>query len=217
MPFLGQNWPFLVKDPNFQGREQKFWYPLIGKPPRHLVRIVFLSGMGPNGPNLEVFGPKIQFLGWREQNFWYLRILEPMRKIFRVKNIDKRGPNRPLGTKMCKFDPKIWIFGVKSQNSRLQFPKHINGDRRLLGYGMNWRRSCHFSEKKNGQHEMAKNQFIADKTLIFSLSPLFFCKKRFLILRTLPSNVGNMVCAKIGPYPKSALTGGCWPKIRFFA
>ena len=26
-----------------------------------------------------------------------------------------RPTNRPLGTKMCNFDPKIWIFGANSQ------------------------------------------------------------------------------------------------------
>ena len=32
------------------------------KPPRHLVRIVFRSGMGPNGPKMPIFGKKYQFL-----------------------------------------------------------------------------------------------------------------------------------------------------------
>ena len=39
----------------------------------------------------------------------------PMRHLFRVENIDRWGSNWPLGAKMCFFDPKIWIFGAKSQ------------------------------------------------------------------------------------------------------
>ena len=38
-----------------------------------------------------------------------------MRHLFRVENIDRGGSNWPLGAKMCFFDPKIWIFGAKSQ------------------------------------------------------------------------------------------------------
>ena len=38
-----------------------------------------------------------------------------MRHLFRVENIDRWGSNWPLGAKMCYFDPKIWIFGAKSQ------------------------------------------------------------------------------------------------------
>ena len=45
-------------NPNFSGKKQKFCYPHYGKPPRHLVRIVFWSGMAPNGPKMPIFGPK---------------------------------------------------------------------------------------------------------------------------------------------------------------
>ena len=38
-----------------------------------------------------------------------------MRHLFCVENIDRWGSNCPLGAKMCFFDPKIWIFGAKSQ------------------------------------------------------------------------------------------------------
>ena len=60
--------------------------------PRHLVCIIFWSGMGPNwpkkplfgqicqfGPNLAVFGQKSSFLGEMEYNFLYPHIREPMR------------------------------------------------------------------------------------------------------------------------------------------
>ena len=36
-------------------------------------------------------------------------------KQFISENIDQWGSNWPLGAKMCFFDPKIWIFGAKSQ------------------------------------------------------------------------------------------------------
>ena len=37
-----------------------------------------------------------------------------MRHLLSVENIDRSGSNWPLGTKMCTFDPQIWIFGAKS-------------------------------------------------------------------------------------------------------
>ena len=54
--FWGQNGRFWAKHPNCVGTEQKFWYPHIRKPLRHLVRIVFWSGMAPNGPVRPIFG-----------------------------------------------------------------------------------------------------------------------------------------------------------------
>ena len=38
-----------------------------------------------------------------------------MSRLFHVENIDWWGLNWPLGTKMCFFDPEIWIFGANSQ------------------------------------------------------------------------------------------------------
>ena len=69
------------------------------------------------GPIFAVFGPKIYFWsnGWMEQIFLYPQIKEPMGHLFRVENIDRLGSNWPLGTKMCNFDSKIWIFVAKSQ------------------------------------------------------------------------------------------------------
>ena len=40
--FWSKNGRFRAKHPYYVGREQKFWYPHIGKPLRHLVRIVIL-------------------------------------------------------------------------------------------------------------------------------------------------------------------------------
>jgi len=52
---------FWAKYPDFYGREQKFWYPQNGKPPRQLVRIVCCSGIGSNGLKMPIFGQKCQF------------------------------------------------------------------------------------------------------------------------------------------------------------
>ena len=56
--FLDKSGHFWAKHPNYVEREQKFWYPLIRKPPCHLICIIFWSGMGPNGPKMPKFGPK---------------------------------------------------------------------------------------------------------------------------------------------------------------
>ena len=57
----------------FLGRKQKFLREgsksFYGKPPRHLVCIVFWSGMGSNGPKMPIFGQKCQF--WAKfGRFW---------------------------------------------------------------------------------------------------------------------------------------------------
>merc|ERR1712004_879195 len=112
----------------FTGEIKSFVTHITENPPRHLVRIVFWSGIRSNGPKMPIFGPKCQFLAkfglfWAQNpiflgqgvKFWYPRIGIPMRHLFRVENIDRWGSNWPLGAKMCFFDPKIWIFGAKSQ------------------------------------------------------------------------------------------------------
>merc|ERR1712155_348832 len=128
MHILDQIWPFWAKNPNFYGGKKKFWYQHNRKPLRQLVRIVFWSGIRSSGPKMPIFGPKCQFwakfgrfwaqnpIFWGQgEKFWYTHIGIPMRHLFRVENIDRRGSNWPLGAKMCFFDPKIWIFGAKSQ------------------------------------------------------------------------------------------------------
>jgi hypothetical protein len=52
---------FWDKIPDFNGRKQKVWYPPNGKPPMHLVCIVFWPAMRPNGPKMPIFGQKFQF------------------------------------------------------------------------------------------------------------------------------------------------------------
>ena len=93
------------------------------KPPRHFVCIIFWSATGPNGPKMTIFGQKSQFWAnfgrlWakklRKNHLGNLSSLSSMRHLFRV-DIDRCSSNWPLGAKMCFFDPKIWIFGAKSQ------------------------------------------------------------------------------------------------------
>ena len=64
------------------------------------------------GQALDQVGQKCRYLA---QTLVYTRIGIPMRHLFRVENIDRWGSNWSLGAKMCFFDPKIWIFGAKSQ------------------------------------------------------------------------------------------------------
>ena len=77
MPILGQIWSFLGKKILFfTGEIKSFVTHITQNPPKHLVNIVFWSGIGQNvqkngniwpkttknadfGPNLAVFGPKI--------------------------------------------------------------------------------------------------------------------------------------------------------------
>ena len=50
--YFGANGRFWAKNPNCYRRKQNFWYPHKGKPARHLVRLVFWSGIGRNGPKI---------------------------------------------------------------------------------------------------------------------------------------------------------------------
>ena len=61
-----------------------------------------------------------------------------MRHLFRVENIDRWGSNWPLGAKMCFFDPKIWIFGAKSQFFCLVIAIFVNGANNHYTWGYNF-------------------------------------------------------------------------------
>ena len=133
--YLAKNvsfWPTLAlygpKILIFMGVCKRFGTLITEKTPRQLVCIIVWSATGSNRPKMPIFGQKCQFwakfgrfwaknpfFGGLEQNFWYPPIREPKRHLFRVENIDQCSSNWPLGTKMCNFDPKIWIFGAKSQ------------------------------------------------------------------------------------------------------
>ena len=116
---LGKIWPFMVVSKSFGTHITK-------KHLGNLFALIFWSGIGSYGPKMPIYDQKCQFwaqlgrleaknqfLGM-EKNFWYPHIRKPMRHLFRVENIDRYGSYWPQGTKMCNFDPKIWIFGAKS-------------------------------------------------------------------------------------------------------
>ena len=59
---FAQNFAVLVQNIIiFTGDSKSFGTHITEKPPRHLVCIVFWSGMGSNGPKMPIFGQKCQF------------------------------------------------------------------------------------------------------------------------------------------------------------
>ena len=57
-----------------------------GRPPRHLVRIVFWPAMRPNGPKMPIFGQKFQFLAkfgclWAKISFNIILLILALRII----------------------------------------------------------------------------------------------------------------------------------------
>ena len=110
---FGRLW---AKNPNFY---VKFLVPITKKKPLQLVPIAFWSPIGSiknanNWPKLPVLGPNPFFGGYG------VKLLVSSHQVtnkapFCVEKIDRWGSNWPLGTKKCFFDPKIWIFGAKSQ------------------------------------------------------------------------------------------------------
>ena len=62
MPILSQIFVvFGQKILIFTGERNSFGTHITEKPPRHLIRIIFWSGMGSNGPQMPIFGQKKQF------------------------------------------------------------------------------------------------------------------------------------------------------------
>ena len=84
--------------------------PIWGQKGQYLAKNAY------SRPNLAFKAKILVFWGWSQsfwyQNFWYPRshIREPMRQVLKTLT-----GNRPLRTKICNVDPKIWIFGAKSQ------------------------------------------------------------------------------------------------------
>ena len=67
---MGQKCQYLAKNANIgpkililTGGSKIFGTQITEKPPRHLARIVYWSGMGPNGPKMPIFGQKKPILG----------------------------------------------------------------------------------------------------------------------------------------------------------
>ena len=138
-----QAWPKMTKNANFgpnlvvfgqkililTGESKSFGTHMTEKPPRHLVCIVFWSGMG---PQLPIFDQKCQF--WAKNPNFYgksksfgIHITEnhlatlfalffgqawhQMGHLFRVENIARCESNWPLKTKIGYLDN--WIFGAE--------------------------------------------------------------------------------------------------------
>ena len=68
MPIFGQKSQFWAKLSRFwpkilifMGISKRFGTQITEEPPRQLFRIVYWSGMGPNGPKMPIFGKKCKF------------------------------------------------------------------------------------------------------------------------------------------------------------
>ena len=83
------------------GGSKCFGTHITEKPPRHLVRIVFWSTMGPNGPKMPIFGQKNQLLA----NL----------AVYRPKILIIMGVSKSFGTPITEKPPRqlceLWIQG----------------------------------------------------------------------------------------------------------
>ena len=128
----GKNGRFWAKHPNYFGREQKFWYPLIRKPLRHLVRIVLLVGLGIKWIRKAKIWPKMikkcqywatfgRFCAQRptfnesKSKFWYpynrRSTQAPCLHCFIGRASDQMGPKCQFLAQNASFGPKMAVFG----------------------------------------------------------------------------------------------------------
>ena len=111
----------------FMWVSKSFGIHITEKTPRQLVRIVFRSGIGLNGPKMPIFGQKCQFLAKLAvfgSKFCFLGEGEKL-LVLSYQGINetpilcwKHWPVRlqlAANDKNVQFWPKIWIFGAKSQ------------------------------------------------------------------------------------------------------
>ena len=129
-------WPKMTKNAYFGPNLPVLWpkililtggsksFNITEKPPRHLARIVYWSGMGPNGPkmpifgqksqfwvNLAIYGPKILIFMWVSKSFGIHITEKPPRQLFRIvfrSGIGLNGPKMPI------FGQK-WAFCISSE------------------------------------------------------------------------------------------------------
>ena len=122
---------FWDKIPDFNGRKQKVWYPPNGKPPMHLVCIVFWPAMRPNGPKMPIFGQKSQF--WAHSAIFGPKILilmgvsksfgtnitenhlDNLSALFFGQALDQMGQKCRYLAKNASFGPNLAVFGPKIQ------------------------------------------------------------------------------------------------------
>ena len=100
---------FCARIPNFNRRKQKFWYPLNGKPPRHLV--CFWSAMSSNWPKMPIFGHKCQF--WAKFGSFWAKIL-----------IFKEG-SKSFGTHQGCINCAILLSGIGARGVSSEHMKNM--------------------------------------------------------------------------------------------
>ena len=101
---------FWGKYPNYFGREQKFWYPHIRKPVRHLVRIVFLVGLGTKWIRKANIWPKIT----QNTYFFGIRISgNLLDTCFVLRILASEASMGRSERKSAIYTQKFWYFGPK--------------------------------------------------------------------------------------------------------
>ena len=127
--YFGPNLPVLwPKILILTGGSKSFGTHITEKPPRHLARIVYWSGMGPNGPkmpifgqksqfwaNLAIYGPKILIFMWVSKSFGIHITEKPPRQLVRIvfrSGIGLNGPKMPIFGQKCQFLAKFGRFFV---------------------------------------------------------------------------------------------------------
>ena len=125
--YFGPNLPVLwPKILILTGGSKSFGTHITEKPPRHLARIVYWSGMGPNGPkmpifgqksqfwaNLAIYGPKILIFMWVSKSFGIHITEKPSRQLVRIvfrSGIGLNGPKMPIFGQKCQFLAKFGRF-----------------------------------------------------------------------------------------------------------
>ena len=125
--YFGPNLPVLwPKILILTGGSKSFGTHITEKPPRHLARIVYWSGMGPNGPkmpifgqksqfwaNLAIYGPKILIFMWVSKSFGIHITEKPPRQLVRIvfrSGIGLNGPKCPYLAKNASFGPNLAVF-----------------------------------------------------------------------------------------------------------
>ena len=135
----GQNGRFWAKHPCYFGGEQKFWYPYIRKSLRHLLPIVFWSGMAPTS-NMDQKGKYLaQMTGRVSRHFIYRTKWLVVGLSTQNRNRGGKGGGRVKGKRLMKPLPPLDAirvvlclrrYGHKDVNAAtavmaLQLPAHL--------------------------------------------------------------------------------------------
>ena len=118
--YFWEKWPFWAKYPNYFMKEQKFRYPLIRKPLRHIVCIVLSDGHGSKWIRKANIWPKMTKIAYFGSNFFDLgpkililtggsKILAPCSHCFLVGQGIKFAKNANSWPKLPVLG-QIWLF-----------------------------------------------------------------------------------------------------------